>query len=142
MCECRPNRARLAVVQRRKQWPRGITSQDIDLPAPNGHRNLHLARTAQPCKDFRSYGGRDERAAVQLAQPSKSVDMREPDERTRVDESYLFARHASTFLRSSRRVFALPRTTGMPSCETCSMKSTSGMPAIFAPRPSVTLSLR
>ena len=142
ICERRPNGACLAVVQRRKQGAPRIASQYTDLPTPDGRRDLRLTRTAKSGEHLRSNRRRDERSTEQLAQPSKSVDMREPDEWTRVHEGYLFARHASMFLRSSRRVLALPRMTGMPSCETCSMKSARGMPAIFAPRPSDTLSLR
>ncbi len=142
MCERRPNSACLAVIQRRKQGPSRIASQYTDLPTPDGRRNLRLTRTAKSGEYFRSNRRRDERSTEQLTQPSKSVDMREPDERTRVYKGYLFARHASRFLRSSRRVLALPRMTGMPSYEACSMKSARGMPAILAPRPSDTLSLR
>ena len=141
-CERRPDGARLTFVQRRQQWPRGIAGQYTDLPAPYRCGDLRLTRATEPGKHLRSNRRRDERSTVQFAQPGKTVETREPDKRTRVDEGYCFARHASRFLRSSRRVFALPRMTGMPSCETCSMKSASGKPAILAPRPSDTLSLR
>ena len=142
MCERRPYGARLTFVQRRQQRPRGIAGQNTDLPAPYRCGDLRLTRAAESGEHLRSNRRRDKRSAVQLAQPGKRVETCEPDKRTRVDEGYCFARHASRFLRSSRRVFVLPRTTGMPSCERCNMKSASGMSAILAPRPSVTLSLR
>lgn len=136
-----PNRGRLTIVQRRKGRPRRITSQYADLPTLDGRRDFRPTQAAESGEHLRSNCRRDKRPAVQLAEPGKPVEMREPDEGTRVNEGYLFVRHASRFLRSSRRVLALPRMTGMPSCETCCMKSTRGIPAIFAPRPSVTLSL-
>ena len=67
VCERRPNRARLTIVQRRKQQPCWIASQYTDLPAPDGRRDLRLTRAAESGEHLRSNCRGDERAAVQPA---------------------------------------------------------------------------
>ena len=85
---------------------------------------------------------RDRQAAEQLAQEHESACRVERDRRARVAEDGPFFSHDCRLFTSPRSVLALPRMTGIPSREACCMNSASGTPAIFAARPSDTLSLR
>jgi len=114
------------------------SSSSTRHPAPRAMAARRVL--ASPVSSRGNVGSRHSFRRTRIQPCFSAADSRKRNERARVREDYL-ARHALTFLRSSRSVFALPRITGMPARPISAMNASSGMPATRAARPIDRLSL-